>query len=553
MHYDTIIIGSGAGGLATALCLARAGQKVLVLEKHTVPGGWCHSFYLDGQRFSPGVHYIGLIEEGESTSELYSALGIANDLVFFRMNPNGYEHCLIGEQQVDMPAGFDKLYESLAARFPKEKKGLKKYLWTVQQVSRQIHLIPKMDGIWDNITIPFRTAQLGKYGLFSLKRVIDWFIRDPLLKKVLNVQCGDHGVSPGKASFPLHCAVMHHYSSGGFYPMGGGAGIVKAMTTAIKGHGGELRTGTGVSRILTEAGKKIKAVGVELDSGEQIFATNIVSNADPSQTYLKMIGLDKLSKKLQAKLQKTRYSVTSLILFLTVDMDVQKGGIDSGNIWMIRDMDSDQLFEVMKAKDLLAEDEFPALFISCTTLKDPVSFNGHYHNLEVVTFIDYGAFSDFNSQPDYQTKTYLQHKERICEKFFNSLEKILPGIQTAVVQVELGTPKTNEHYINTTNGNVYGTEKDFWQTGPFAFGSQSEISNLYLCGASVLSHGVGGATNSGVQTAARILKVPLAELLTPIAGQKVRVYDAEDSSGWPDWMLKKIRAKRVRFERANSR
>ncbi|MBK6344054.1 MAG: FAD-dependent oxidoreductase [Flavobacteriales bacterium] len=40
---DTIIIGSGAGGLAAALCLARAGRKVLVLEQHTVPGGWCHA------------------------------------------------------------------------------------------------------------------------------------------------------------------------------------------------------------------------------------------------------------------------------------------------------------------------------------------------------------------------------------------------------------------------------------------------------------------------------------------------------------------------------
>ena len=105
IDYDTIIIGSGAGGLSAAICLSRAGQKVLVLEQHDVPGGWCHSFYLNGQRFSPGVHYIGLMEKGESTSRLYEGLGIANELVFFRMNAPAYEHCLINGEQFDFPAG----------------------------------------------------------------------------------------------------------------------------------------------------------------------------------------------------------------------------------------------------------------------------------------------------------------------------------------------------------------------------------------------------------------------------------------------------------------
>ncbi|HTC00556.1 MAG TPA: FAD-dependent oxidoreductase, partial [Ferruginibacter sp.] len=217
-NIDTIIIGSGAGGLSTAVCLARAGQKVLVLEQHYVPGGWCHSFHLNGQRFSPGVHYIGQMEKGGSTSELFEALGIANELIFFKMKKEAYEHCWIGDERIDMPAGMDELYTSLSERFPAEKKGLKKYLKVVDKVSTQIYLIPKMSGFWDNVTIPFRTKDLGKFGLFSLKRVIDWHIKDPLLKKVLNVQCGDHGLPPGQASFPLHCAVMDHYMNGGFYP-----------------------------------------------------------------------------------------------------------------------------------------------------------------------------------------------------------------------------------------------------------------------------------------------------------------------------------------------
>src|SRR5688572_21428425 len=195
-RFDSIVIGSGAGGLAAAICLARAGQKVLVLEQHDVPGGWCHSFQLKGQRFSPGVHYIGLLDQGESTNKLYEGLGVANDLVFFRMNKHGYEHCWIEGEKIDMPAGIDALQERLSNRFPAERVGLKKYLNLVRAVSQQVQLIPKMKGFWDNITIPFRTKLMGKYGLFSLKRVIDWHIKDPMLKAVLNVQCGDHGLPP---------------------------------------------------------------------------------------------------------------------------------------------------------------------------------------------------------------------------------------------------------------------------------------------------------------------------------------------------------------------
>ncbi len=540
-EFDSIIIGSGAGGLATAICLGRAGQKVLVLEQHDVPGGWCHSFMLKGQRFSPGVHYIGGMDKGQSTSKLYEGLGVANDLIFFRMNPKGYEHCWIGNERIDMPAGIDELDKSLSQRFPKEKKRLQKYLTLVRKVSREIQLIPKMSGFWDTITIPFRTKHMGKYGLFSLKRVIDWHIKDPLLKAVLNVQCGDHGLPPFKASFPVHCTVMDHYFDGAYYPMGGGAGIVKAMTNAVKQHGGEIRIKQRVKKILI---RDKKAIGVELEDGKQIGAKNIVSNADPFMTYLQLVGKEHISGALTKKLSKTKFSITSVMLFLTLDLDVKKAGLDSGNIWMLRNDNIDEIYSDMTVQNILAGDEFPALFISCTTLKDPSSFNGRHHNLEVVTFIDYASFREFNDGDEHHGDAYSRHKERICEKLMNSVERAIPGAKQNVVQMELGTPKTNQFYINTTNGNVYGTEKSFFQVGPFSFKNKSEITNLFLCGASTLSHGVGGATHSGIAAAAQILNCKTADLLQSDEDQKIRIYDAEDSSTWPDFINQKIEVRR---------
>ena len=540
MQYDTIIIGSGAGGLSTAICLARAGQKVLVLEQHDVPGGWCHSFHLNGSRFTPGVHYIGLLGKGESSNQLYSGLGIANDLVFFQMNSQAYEHCWVGDERFDFPANFEELQEKLSVRFPKERENIARYLKTVKDVSYQLQLIPKMSGFWDNITIPFRTKYLGKYGLFSLKRVIDWHIKDPLLKNILNIQCGDHGLPPGKASFPLHCAVMDHYFSGGFYPKGGGASIVKAMTKKIKSYDGEIRTQQKVDGILLDGNK---AFGVKLESGEEIFANTIVSNADPNKTYLDMVGRDNISKKLTKKLDKTRYSCTSLMLFLTVDMDVKKAGLDSGNIWVVPNKDPDEVFEKLMEKDILKGDYFEGFFVSCTTLKDPLSFDGKYHTLEVITYINHESFEQFKDETERRSDAYIEFKELLTKKMINSLEKVVPGIKKHIVHKSLGTPLTNKFYINSTNGAVYGTEKSLSQIGPFSFNAKSEIKNLYLCGASILSHGVAGASYSGVQTAAEILNCKQDDLLVNDKNQEIRIFNAESLEDYPEWMLNKMNLK----------
>tara|TARA_B110000467_G_scaffold164993_1_gene197399 strand:- start:5761 stop:7422 length:1662 start_codon:yes stop_codon:yes gene_type:complete len=546
MELDTIIIGSGMGGLSSAICLSRAGQRVMVLEQHDVPGGWCHSFYLNGYRFTPGVHYMGLLEKGESTSELYEGLGIANDLVFFRMNPTAYEHCWVGDERIDMPAGFNELIESLSQRFPHEKKGLTKYLETVRQVSHELHLIPKMNGFWDNITIPWRTRNLGRYGLFSLKTVINRHIKDPLLKNVLNVQAMNHGLPPEKASFPYHCAVMQHYFSGGFYPMGGGGAIVKAMTKAIKKNGSNVRTSSGVKQILLEGNQKKRAIGVELEDGEKIYAKNIISNTDPNITYLDLIGKSNLSSKLLKKLTKTKYSCTSLMLFVTVDMDVREAGLDSGNIWMMDNKDSDEVFNDLMKIDISSGESFPGMFISCTTLKDPPSFDGRHHTLEVVTFINRESFNHLKENGDHRSEEYAQFKKHLTQKMINGLEKVLPGVSNKIVQKELGTPITNEFYINSTEGSVYGTEKSFKQTGPFSYKAKTEIENLFLCGASVMAHGVAGASYSGVQAAAIILKCKQEDLLKTDESQNISIYDAENSSEYPDWMFKKMKQKITR-------
>ena len=85
---DTLVVGSGSGGLAAAVALAQAGQKVQVLEQHYLPGGYMHSFQLGGFRFSPGVHYLGQLQEGGEFRNTLEGLGLAEHLTMLRLNPD---------------------------------------------------------------------------------------------------------------------------------------------------------------------------------------------------------------------------------------------------------------------------------------------------------------------------------------------------------------------------------------------------------------------------------------------------------------------------------
>ena len=540
-HYDTIVIGSGAGGLTAAVALSRANQKVLVLEQHYVPGGWCHSFQIQGQKFSPGVHYIGGLSKGEQLRETYEGLGLAKELTFFKMVHKGFEHCLIGDERFDYASNFDSFENDLIERFPEERRGISKYLKILRKAEKQIINLSRAEKGYQKILLLFQSGTLFRHGWKTVDKVISRCIKDQDLKAILSVQCGDIGLTPKKANFAYFSAVMGHYASGGYFPMGGGAAIVKSMTNELKRNKGEVRCQSRVEEILI---KDNRAIGVRLTSGEEIMANTIVSNADPHITFKKLIDEKLFSKKLKKKLENITYSPSSLMLFVTIDMDVKKHGIDSGNYWISKSNDMENSMEFNSIEEIVGGEKFDAVFLGCSTLKDPSSFNGRYYNFELVTFVDSSFFVDFKTD----SEEYLSYKEKISQKLLNNLDELIPGAKQHVVQMELGTPKTNKFFINATHGNVYGIAKTLAQLGPGAFNTRSEFAGLYLCGSSTLSHGVAGATNSGLVVASQILKTSVKSLLTNPDGDELDILDAEDSSTWPTKIKNKIQIRASRFK-----
>jgi phytoene dehydrogenase-like protein len=529
MDVDVAVIGSGAGGLTAAVALAQSGLKVAVFEQHYLPGGWCHSFNLGGYKFSPGVHYIGELEPGGRMRAIYEGLGASDDLEFYELNPEGFDHIVCGRERFDVPKGRDQLQAQLMRRFPQEREGIANYLRDVEALSNEVGRLMSLRGIGGALQLLRDAPTVTRWGFRSATAFINHHVRDPLLRGILAGQSGDHGLPPSMVSAPVHAAVVAHYFDGGFYPKGGAAALPRALIRALRKAGGEIHVRTAVAKILVE---NKRAIGVRLADGTEVRARHVVSNADPHVTFGRLIDKEHQSPWTRLRLRYIKYSGSALSLFAAVDMDLRKAGLDSGNVWYYEDAHVDSIYRRgLTSWPLKGVRELPGQFLTITTLKDPSkNYRGH-HTLESFGFVSGRAFDRWaKTKYGERPADYEALKKELTAVMVRGLERIVPGIGKRVVFSELGTPLSNVHYVAATQGSLYGTEKSRFQVGPFSFQIGGDLDGLSLCGASTIGHGVLAATMSGLLVARRITRRPVAEMLTK-KGRSLVLRQAEPARG----------------------
>jgi phytoene dehydrogenase-like protein len=527
---DAVVIGSGAGGLTAALALAKAGQRVLVLEQHELPGGWCHSFDLEGHTFSPGVHYIGELGPGGRMRAVYEGLGVANDLVFLELDRDGFDQVRIGDDfRFHVPAGREEQVRRLSERFPADAAGIRRYYDLVTGLHTELANGLNVRGPWSALTLVQRAPTLVRHGFRSLESVLGGLVSDPLARAVLGVQAGDHGMPPSRAAMVLHAAVQGHYFDGGWYPKGGARALPKAFLKALRRHGGQIRVRARVERMLVEGGR---VIGVRLADGEEIRARQVISNADPHATY-RLLPDEVVPWRVRRRLAQTPYSVSALSLFLAADLDPRAVGLTSGNVWWLGSSDVEETYRYAQDPAPLARGEVPGVFVTCTTCKDPTKRRDGIATFEAFSFVSPEAFRAFEGSPyGDRPAGYEALKNELADRMLTQVERVVPGLRERLVFRAVGSPLTNAHYVAATHGNLYGTEKRRRALGPLGFPLRTPVDGLWMCGASTLGHGVAGATFSGLAVAQQILGVSRRELLSA-QGQSLVTLPAEHPDQWP--------------------
>ena len=142
-------------------------------------------------------------------------------------------------------------------------------------------------------------------------------------------------------------------------------------------------------------------------------------------------------------------------------------------------------YRFAETSDLTSDERYPCAFLTVTTRKDPSKSKDGIHTMEAFAFVPFKPFQEWQeSNVGERPEPYEDLKKRLTERMLDSIERVVPGIRDHLVLCELGTPLTNQFYVEAHLGNVYGTAKSAQQIGSNALPIRTEIPGLFHCGQS---------------------------------------------------------------------
>lgn len=499
--HDTIIIGSGIGGLACAAALAKSGHRVLVFEQHFIAGGLTSTFSRKGFTWDVGIHYLGEMGPEEQARRILDWLSDSA----IRMAPTGPVYDIVhfpDDFKIAFESPTDALKQNLEEKFPQSSVEIKAFLSLLGKAAREfstpfrLRVLPRLLA-W--IYSQWTAGRIQKLWGRTIDEVLGEMINDQKLRSVLTAQWGDHGGRPSEGSFAMHAMIMNHYLDGAYYPVGGARTFADSLIPVIKNAGGEVRVKSPVKEILVTNGK---ATGVMLEDGTRYYAKRVVSAIGARDTVQQLLPTSVHDTGWAQEILSLKPSSSHLSLYLGFEGDIRKAGATSANHWVYETWDTNSAVWHDPATT-----DAPRLFVSFPSLKDPMHEAGEKqkHTGEVVTWINWELFSKWEkSRRGDRPEEYREIKRLIEDKMLAQFKRYFPEIASLITYHELSTPITMVHFVRRQQGASYGLD-----VTPRRFLSRSlrvrtPVKGLYLAGQDVTTPGITGAMMGGVLAAAAI-------------------------------------------------
>ncbi len=488
--FDVIVIGAGIGGLSAAIFFAKYEKKVLVLEKHYIPGGYLTSFSRKNYQFDSGVFHLTDMGEQETIPMFIRFWGnkIESEKVNYKFKIfNGEDSYII----------YGKTAQSdLVKYFPSDEKAIKYFFDLSSQMMNQTLSMgapkaPYEMSFWEKLLFGIKavtkTPTFLRFGRKNGRIFFKKLFKDKNLATIIY------------SYYPISSLILFGFSFGwtnllkdeNYYPIGGMQAIPDAMVSSLKQNHGEIKLSSEVKRIIVE---KEKAVGVECLDGSKYYANIIISNSPIHYTLNKLLDSYSQFDSQRKQIAEREIFCSVMLNFLGMDEAFDYQGT---NFFIIMDKNGLEL----KEKDLTPEN-CPILMI---VLPKPEKQKGDSILIGAFLPYDYNNYWSTNNSK-IRGEEYKKTKEEVFKIILERItRKLGEDFQQAIKFSLASTPLTLERYTYNEKGSIMGWKMDKKNYGKF-FRHETAIDNLFLVGQWTFpGGGVPGAMAGGYYLAKNIL------------------------------------------------
>jgi len=521
--YDAIVAGGGHNGLVCAAYLARAGRKVLVLERRELVGGCAVTEEVwPGFKVSTASYLTSLLQERIIRELELARFGYqvdAKDPAFFSPYPDG-RYLFTWQDARKTLEEVAKFSKRDAEAFPAYEAHLEKLAQVVESLLLMAPpaFPPQGPGDFiDYLKIAGRLRGLSRSELAGLVKIFsmsasdfldEWF-ECPEIKVTLATD-GVIGANAGPRSPGTAYILMHHCMGGlaghrglwGFVRGGMGA-VSEAIAGSARRYGAEIRTNAAVERFLVRHGR---VRGVVLESGEEIQANAVASNLDPKVTFQRMVDPADLPVDFNESIRKFRCEGTSCKINFAVDglpsFKCLPGAPAPQHRATMHFCPSieyvEQAWDDAKYGRPSAS---PMLELTCPTMYDPTLAPEGKHIIGC--FLQYAPYT-------LREGNWDELREPFAQRVIQIIDEYAPGFSSHIIDKQVLTPLDLERRFGITGGNIFHGEMSFEQMfvmrpAPGWARYKTPIEGLYLCGSG--AHPGGGVMGApGYNAAQEMLK-----------------------------------------------